>query len=348
MPARIRPPKYCRHREKNRADRAYCVLDGKRHALGIYGTAESYKKFSDLINGDPPREKKTAAPAPTALSLVVLMADYLEHCIDAYGGEKSSEVYHLKGAFKILRRTHGELLAKDFGPKAFTELRLEFINAGWSRTYIGDQCGRIKRMFAWGVAQEVLHGDARHRLDAVRPLKPGEHGVRETPPVKPVSQADLDATLKLMKPERADQVRLLLLTGMRPQELMQLSVEHIDRTTDVWTYRPPQHKTQRYGKDRVVAIGPRAQEILTPYLFRKPCFTATRDALRNAVRRAAKRAGVPHWWPYRCRHNAATVARAAGGLEAAQHLLGHSKASTTEIYAEINQRVAVDTARNIG
>ena len=167
------------------------------------------------------------------------MADYLEHCIDAYGGEKSSEVYHLKGAFKILRRTHGELLAKDFGPKAFTELRLEFINAGWSRTYIGDQCGRIKRMFAWGVAQEVLHGDARHRLDAVRPLKPGEHGVRETPPVKPVSQADLDATLKLMKPERADQVRLLLLTGMRPQELMQLSVEHIDRTTDVFGPTPP-------------------------------------------------------------------------------------------------------------
>jgi integrase len=43
----------------------------------------------------------------------------------------------------------------------------------------------------------------------------------------------------------------------------------IERTGDVWTYRPSQHKTQHLGKERSLAVGPRAQAILLPYIVRK-------------------------------------------------------------------------------
>jgi integrase len=35
---------------------------------------------------------------------------------------------------------------------------------------------------------------------------------------------------------------------------------------DVWVYRPTQHKTKHRGKARIVALGPRAVEIIKPFL----------------------------------------------------------------------------------
>jgi integrase len=53
-----------------------------------------------------------------------------------------------------------------------------------------------------------------------------------------------------------------------------------------------------------------------------------------AVRRACDKAGVPRWSPLRLRHTAATQIRAKYGLEAAQTVLGHTRADVTQIYAE--------------
>ena len=54
------------------------------------------------------------------------------------------------------------------------------------------------------------------------------------------------------------------------------------------------------------------------------------------------------WAPNQLRHAAATEVRKKFGLEAAQVLLGHSKADTTEIYAERDRALAADVARQIG
>lgn len=69
---------------------------------------------------------------------------------------------------------------------------------------------------------------------------------------------------------------------------------------------------------------------------------------RNAVSRAAERAGLPPWSPNRLRHSAATAVRARFGLEAAQAMLGHSKADTTEIYAERDMAKAREIMASIG
>ncbi|MBQ9799460.1 MAG: site-specific integrase [Thermoguttaceae bacterium] len=74
------------------------------------------------------------------------------------------------------------------------------------------------------------------------------------------------------------------------------------------------------------------------------------DALSytKAIKRAAEKAGVAPWTANQLRHLAATQIRAKFGLEAAQVVLGHANADTTQIYAERDFRKAAQIAAEIG
>lgn len=67
----------------------------------------------------------------------------------------------------------------------------------------------------------------------------------------------------------------------------------IDRSADVWTYRPESYKTEHHDRDRTVHIGPKGQQILARYLLRDEsayCFSPReRERSRNASRRANRR-----------------------------------------------------------
>jgi integrase len=80
----------------------------------------------------------------------------------------------------------------------------------------------------------------------------------------------------------------------------------------------------------------------------KPGGRSTKDSYRVAIRRACRRAGVPVWVPNQLRHTRATEIRERYGLEAAQVVLGHSKASPTEIYAERDMAKARAIMAEIG
>ncbi len=69
------------------------------------------------------------------------------------------------------------------------------------------------------------------------------------------------------------------------------------------------------------------------------------ESYAHAVQWAA---GVPHWHPNQLRHTFATEVRKSHGLEAAQVLLGHSRADVTQVYAERNLALAVSVASEIG
>ena len=50
----------------------------------------------------------------------------------------------------------------------------------------------------------------------------------------------------------------------------------IDRSGPVWLYAVAGHKMEHTGKERVVPIGPRGQDVLRKYLLRpaeQPCFS---------------------------------------------------------------------------
>jgi integrase len=236
---------------------------------------------------------------------------------------------------------------------------------------------------------------------------------------------------------------LQLLTGMRPGEVCKLTLGEVDRSGEVWVYRPHAHKTAYRGRGRAVPFGPKARALLTaflvgdrpppagfegidladrtarlvaadayqeagrdrdaellrdlarpvvmvagcvadpaqtvfsPYYAREQRFRALRRGQKtkvqpsqvsrrkaepvrlpaaayttityaHAIATAARKAGVPHWHPNRIRHTFASEVRRLFGLEAAQVLLGHSRADVTQVYAERDAALAVRVAAEIG
>ena len=171
----------------------------------------------------------------------------------------------------------------------------------------------------------------------------------------------------------------------------------IDQSGEVWRYVPFTHKTEHQDKERIIAVGPRAQAILMSYLLEKeeipeaflfspkdtvrlqkiekrrnrksldkngqvqpsqrdrsrpnaakPGDQYTKGSYNRAVTRACEEAGVTRWTPNQLRHSTGTEVRKKYGLDAAQAVLGHANASTTEIYAELDFEKAAHVAREIG
>jgi integrase len=81
---------------------------------------------------------------------------------------------------------------------------------------------------------------------------------------------------------------------------------------------------------------------------RSPAAGYTTALYAAAVSRAAKKAGVGHFHPNQLRHLFATEVRKAHGLEAAQVLLGHSRADVTQVYADRDLNSAVSVASRVG
>jgi integrase len=80
---------------------------------------------------------------------------------------------------------------------------------------------------------------------------------------------------------------------MRPGEVTALRTGDVDRSGPVWAFTPRDHKTAHRSRGRTVYLGPRAQEVLLPWLKADPdgyVFSpAEAEAARNAAKRATRR-----------------------------------------------------------
>jgi len=132
-----------------------------------------------------------------------------------------------------------------------------------SRRWVNDVMQAVRAMFDWAVLHELVPDDRAAALRVVKPLKPGESTARETPRRKPVKRAVLQATLPYLTAEVADLVLFIRWTGCRPSEAMGMRWGRIrDREKPVWRYVPKHHKTAHRGKQRHIAIGPKARVII--------------------------------------------------------------------------------------
>ncbi len=255
-------PQYCRQRDKVRGDRAFVRINGKKIPLGKYGSPESRERYAELIG----KEKPSVSP-PSEMTVSQAIVRYLEYAIEYYG-EGSKEFTNYRYALKPVRRLAGNLPVKDFGPKLLKDVREAFIECDYSRKNINKMVGRICKMFRWLAEEEIIPGAVWQSLKAVSGLRKGRTKAKETGPIMPVADEVVDATLPHLPVVVGDMVRLQRLTGMRPNEVCIVRPCDIDRSGEVWIYRPESHKTEHHGKERPIAIGPRGQEILLRYLVR--------------------------------------------------------------------------------
>jgi integrase len=270
-----RLPKYRHHKPSGQA---VVTLSGHDHYLGKWQSPESKAEYDRLVGEwlasgrqTPPRKATAVSPL---LSEVILA--YWQHAKDYYrrpDGTPTNEVDNIRLALRPLRRLYGHTPAADFDSLALEALREEMIRAGHCRNRVNKDVSRVRRLFRWAAAKKLVPASVHENLATVEGLRAGRSGARETAPVRPVAEHVVAATLPHLRPQVAAMVRLQLLTGMRPGEVVVLRGMDLEMTSKVWSYRPGsdagphgKHKTAHRGQGRVILIGPRAQEILRPWL----------------------------------------------------------------------------------
>lgn len=282
MSRRPRPPKYQLHKGSGQAK---VRIGGKDIYLGVWGTPESKERYdrilSDWLAGQVRRDTPAAAQQP-GLSVNDVLASYLAWALTYYtkGGSPTGQVDRIRRAFRVVAAQAGESAAVAFGPRSLKAARTAMVRKGWSRSFVNSCVGCVVRAWGWAVSEELVPGQAAHALREVVPLRRGEEGVREGRTVGPVPWAAVERVLPLLRPAVRDLLTTQYLAGMRPMEACHLRPVDIHQDGQVpggpqfpgvWVYvvPPEANKNAHAGKQRVVFLGPKAQEILLPYLERR-------------------------------------------------------------------------------
>lgn len=266
-------PTLKRHR---RSGNGYARFNGRQLWFGPLDDPASHARFAAFqarweANG---REIPQAAlPDARPLTVADLVALYLEHAEVYYrrqDGTLTHEVTNIRYSVRPLLQLWAALPAGEFELRQLKEVRESMIASGLARPTVNDRIRRLVRLFGWGAEEEHVGAEVFGALRALRPLKRGRSKAPDPAPVRPVPWEHVAATLPYLQPPVRAMVLLMWHTGMRPAEARTLTPGSLDRSGEVWLYRPEQHKTLHYGRARVIAIGPRGQEVLAPYLVHLP------------------------------------------------------------------------------
>lgn len=287
----MKTPQYRRYRGKY----ARVCIDGRIIHLGEYGSEESKAKYKQLIMEWSSGHRVQAPATDDGPTVAEVLDAYRVWAESHYGEDPNGRYRHMLPTMRIVRELFADLPACHFGPKKLKTAREAFVQAGYSRGHVNACVQRVVGIFRWAASEEMVSGSRVHDLEAVEPLRRGHTKAPEGRAVKPVPEDDVNATLPELVPVLADMVRLQLLAGCRPGELISMTPGQVDRSDDIWIYRPDQHKNTHREHDRVIALGPKAQDILRPYLLRAadaPCFSP-KEALAQFYDRQAEQRKTP-------------------------------------------------------
>jgi integrase len=363
MPRRLNPvPTYRLHKQSGQAVVTLRLPDGVRRdvLLGPYDSDTSKAEYQRVLAEWRTNGGRTVAPPGLTVNEVILA--FWKHAEEHYrhpGGTATSELAEYRRSLRPVKELYGHTCATEFGPMALKAIRERMIGAGLCRGVINQRVGRIRRMYKWAVSEELVPHGVYASLATVSGLSRGRTKARETEPVKPVPEAFVEAVLPFVLPPVAAMVELQRLTGARPGEVCTMRGCDIDTSGAVWLYRPRHHKTAWRGKERVIALGPRAQEVIRPlltlntgaYLFSPSRALAERAARRRSqrktpvqpsqqCRRKAKPRKSPgeHYTPLSYAHAIAKACRRAGVPHWHPNQLRHSHAT------EVRRRFGLEAA----
>ncbi len=276
-------PSYLCHK---RSGQAFVVIDGKQISLGRHDSPESRQKYDQIVaqwlaNGrksPAAKQPEKADNRPTLASLILAYWEDYAAAGEAIAAEKAS----VRLTLRHLNHFFGAMPLEEFGPnslRAFRDLMIKpldynhrttgerFTSAvGWTRAHTGRQIGRIKRMFRWGVAHEMV---AAAKLDALCKLEALPKHIETTPDRPLVVAVDKEHVQQIfdeLSPQLQAILKLQLITGARGNELLTMRLKDIDTSRQTWIYAPSKHKTQWRGHAREIPLDPDCQEIIRPFM----------------------------------------------------------------------------------
>ena len=257
-----RLPKNCRDRNQ-----AFSWYDGKRIYHGIWGSPEaekSYKRFLAALLVNP------ALPVQVGRNDDILVAELTDGFLNGVESRMGADaVVMFKQSIGYLVESYGELAVNEFSPKKLKTVRSKMVKAGTlCRNQVNRYTGYIKRIFQWGVEEEIVLSNVALALNAVKNLRKDEEGAFDHPEKEDVPFWVIAATLPFLAPMVAAMVQIQWMLGMRPSEVFKMRVGDIDRTREngLWYYVPGSYKTGAYVGKMVFPLGKAVQRLLVPYL----------------------------------------------------------------------------------
>ncbi len=285
---RVPIPKLHRRKLPSGAMQWFTWTRGQFVALGC-DEKEARQRLGRLMLGEDPDDGNDEE-----LTVADLTARYWRHLEQKYGSENLT----LRGeadrlAHRPLVKLFGASPARQFGSRDLRLLQAEFAKSGLSRGEVNRRVQRVRRMFKWAVAEQIVPPDLHHALCAVEHLQRGELGVKEGRKVQPVPWEHVEPVLPHVSKEVGAIVQLLWLTGARPGEIVGMRPLDIVREGDVWKMPMRHHKNAwRQGHSRTICFGPQAQAVLSEFLNRvpapdesKPLFSPVRAEAERSVKR---------------------------------------------------------------
>ncbi len=271
-------------------------LSGKDYYCGKWGSPEAEAKYHRVIS-EWLADGKEHANRPTQ-TIAELIATYYKHVSKYYvkDGRKTSEVSCQRMAMRFLANIYSDLPVSEFGLRQMRTVRQALIDAGRARKSINKLMIRIRGMFAWAADEMLIDPQIALNLKVFKNLRRGQGG-RETDKVRPIAWETVRKIEPYVQPVIWAMVQLQWHTGMRTGELTIIRTCDIEMGGSIWLYRPESHKTEHHDHDRVVAIGPKGQAILEPWLrtnMKEYLFSpAEAELARNAARRENRQ--TPQW-----------------------------------------------------
>lgn len=370
---RGRKPVWPPHIHHHKSGRDRIRVGETDYWLGPTGSEEAKKEYARLV---VELAKEDGAPVPKKAgwpTLAELAREFLKEQAPTYSAKEQGHYRHAVAV--LLRGGRAGVHTDAFGVAELTQVRDDMLKAkkrttfasrkegaapekvGWSRNHINRQITRIRTLWRWAEERGRAPKGSWNHLRTLRCIPRHDHKVRHTKKVVPAYREHLDRFLPRIRSWAVrSMLELQCVTGMRSGEVRQMRPLEIDRSGDIWLYRPRQHKNAWRDQERVIPLGPEAQKILEPWLeVKKPrdLLFLTRggvgfssEAYGLAASRAARKVGFDWFRPYCLRHGAKQRLTREHGLDAARAILGQKHIGTTNDYGDaLDLTLATEVAR---
>ena len=282
---------------------------------------------------------------PTGATVEEICERWAVHAREYYHGESSAVNAVLD--VRLFREMFGRAALAELTHADMLKLRDALIRSGLARRTVNSRLWRVKFMLEWALDEALIPAVVKAELTQVKGVKRGRSAARETPPVHPIDDATVEATLACLTPNTADMVRVQRLSGMRPCELCAMRWALIDRPKArqiLEKYRggdapfsPVRAMTEYLAAKRAARATPfygKRKGAPEPSVPREIGDAWDVHAYRRAIARACDRAKIHSWGPNRLRHTFGTEVRRRFGLEACRAVLGHTMGGcVTDIYS---------------
>ena len=294
---------------------------GKKKSLRTRNKAEAVRLFNKLKR-EYLAGKLMILKHGVRITLSEFIKEYLEWCENNRSQETFQKARHV---LKLFREIIGDKHLESLKKKDLDDYVSHLLQLGYSKVTVNVHIRTLKAAISKAVEWEYIKS---HPFKGYKQLK-----IQQKPPrfLMPAEIRKIEQAID--KPEWLLVFRLLIYTGMRRSELVNLFWKDIDLERDIITVR----KSKNF-QSRVIPIHPNLKRELLkwyPAVGRVIPFSS-KHHITHKLKEYFIKAGFKDLRVHDLRHTFASLMVMAGvDLKTVQELLGHTTYKTTEIYAHL-------------